>query len=209
MFYKNIKYLRKTNGLSQEDVAKVVGKEQGIVSLWERNERSPIIIDVIRLASYFHITIDSLLKEDLEIKTSIDNITTSTNDNVRIPVYDNLTNILGDNKDVVAWEVLSNSWFVGYREYFAIKISDSNMAPSYLKGDIVILEKDNTINSNTDCIVNVGNKSITLKKVVQQDNGIVLQSITDANETHFYTNEEVAKLPITIVGIAREIRRKI
>ncbi len=48
---------------------------------------------------------------------------------------------------------------------------------------------------------------MTLKKLIKQENGIlIVANNPSVFESKFYTNKEVEKLPITILGKAIEVR---
>ena len=49
----------------------------------------------------------------------------------------------------------------------------------------------------------------TFKRIVKNENGIILQPLNPEFQPLVYTNEQINNLPIRIIGVAREIRRKI
>lgn len=64
----NIKYLRQQKGLTQEDVAKVVGKVRSLISAWEADEREISVEDIIKLSAFFQVSMENLVGKDLRIK---------------------------------------------------------------------------------------------------------------------------------------------
>jgi Predicted transcriptional regulators len=52
---------RKLNGISQEELAGIVGVSAGAVSKWERDISLPDLDALCSLADYFQITVDELL----------------------------------------------------------------------------------------------------------------------------------------------------
>ena len=67
---KKIKYLRKSKGITQEYLAKVMKVSCPAVSKWERGETYPDITIIVRLAKYFGVTTDDILGVD---ETEIEN----------------------------------------------------------------------------------------------------------------------------------------
>lgn len=67
----NIKFLRQTNNLTQEDIAKIVDKSRVLVSQWESDERDITTEDVIKLSDYFNIPMDTLVGKDLRIGNDV------------------------------------------------------------------------------------------------------------------------------------------
>ncbi|MGM9967358.1 helix-turn-helix domain-containing protein [Rummeliibacillus sp. TYF005] len=60
-FANTIASLRKTNGLTQDEVANFVGVSKAAVSKWETGLSYPDILLLPKLATYFNLTIDELL----------------------------------------------------------------------------------------------------------------------------------------------------
>ncbi len=64
----NIKYLRKKNNLTQEQLAKIVKKDRTLITKWERDDREINVEDIITLSEYFDIPMDYLFDKDLSSK---------------------------------------------------------------------------------------------------------------------------------------------
>ena len=60
---KNLERLRKAAGLTQAQLAELVGVDQATVSRWESGERWPMITIAFDVANALHCTIDDLLKD--------------------------------------------------------------------------------------------------------------------------------------------------
>lgn len=60
-----IKEFRIKNNYSQQEIAKLLNTSQSNYSKYERNEIEPDLKTLIRLADYFHTTIDSLLEHEV------------------------------------------------------------------------------------------------------------------------------------------------
>ena len=72
MFSDNLLYLRNIKGLSQEQVAEVVGISRQSYSKWEQGDTFPDIDKCDKLAKFYGVTIDSLIHSDEKIgKTKI------------------------------------------------------------------------------------------------------------------------------------------
>ena len=57
-----IQYLRKTNGISQEELADKVGVSRQAVSKWESEQSLPDLGKIITMSDYFEVTTDYILK---------------------------------------------------------------------------------------------------------------------------------------------------
>ena len=67
---KNIKFLRQKNGLTQEELAKIVEKSRVLISQWESDDREITTEDIIKLSDYFNVPMDSLVGKDLRIQNN-------------------------------------------------------------------------------------------------------------------------------------------
>ena len=57
-----IQNLRKTKGISQEQLAEKIGVSRQAVSKWESEQSIPDIDKIILMSDFFNVTTDSLLK---------------------------------------------------------------------------------------------------------------------------------------------------
>ena len=64
----NIKYLRLSKNLTQEQLSKIVDKSRVLISQWESDSREITTEDIIKLSDYFNIPMDILIGKDLRIQ---------------------------------------------------------------------------------------------------------------------------------------------
>lgn len=113
-------------------------------------------------------------------------------------------------EDVLDWEEIPESWGSGGREYFGLRVKGDSMYPRYLEGDTVILRKQPTCDSGNDCAVLVNGDEATLKQVIlRQDGSVELRPVNPAYPPRVYSPAEVERLPVHILGVVVELRRKI
>lgn len=60
-FPERLKKLRTEAGLSQKKLAEELGFSQASIGYWEKGERTPSIEAVMKIAEYFHISVDQLI----------------------------------------------------------------------------------------------------------------------------------------------------
>ena len=82
------------------------------------------------------------------------------------------------------------------------------MVPEYLPNDIIIVRQQQDCNSGDDCIVLVNGYDATLKRVIKDDDRIKLKPLNNDYETHKYTQQEILRTPVVIVGVVKELRSK-
>lgn len=63
----NLKFLRISRGLTQEQLGKICGKSNSAISNYEQGTRDIEALDLIKIADYFNLTLDDLLTKDLRI----------------------------------------------------------------------------------------------------------------------------------------------
>ncbi len=66
-FPEKLRTLREQHGMAQRDLARAIGFSQGHIYFLETGKRSPSAEFVYKLAQYFHISTDVLLRDDLEL----------------------------------------------------------------------------------------------------------------------------------------------
>lgn len=68
-FTTNLKYLRKSRGMSQEAFALKVGLNRGNIVSYEKGAAEPNIRNLMRIAEFLEITIEDLIKVDFRNST--------------------------------------------------------------------------------------------------------------------------------------------
>ena len=112
-------------------------------------------------------------------------------------------------ENIVDTEEISEKLASSDKTYFGIKVKGDSMLPDYHEGDTLIIERTPSCESGNDCIVAINGNEAFLKRVYINSNGITLQALNPKYEPLIYTNDDIKKLPVTIIGIVKELRRKI
>ena len=69
-FSKNLRFLRKQKGWTQEELGQKIGKDYSTIGKWELGHRFPVMLDVMRLSELFAIDPKDLISSDLRINAS-------------------------------------------------------------------------------------------------------------------------------------------
>lgn len=94
--------------------------------------------------------------------------------------------------------------------YFALRIKGDSMLPRICNGDTVIVRWQSTIESGEIAVVAVNGDTATCKKVVyDQSGGMFLIALNPAFPPMYFSAEEIAQKPVTILGKVVELRAKI
>ena len=70
-FEEKLTLLRKQFGLSQEDVADKIGVSRQAISRWESGATLPDAVNLIQLSNLFHVSIDSMLRDEVALDENI------------------------------------------------------------------------------------------------------------------------------------------
>ena len=206
LFGERLKQLRKKVGITQVNLAKQLNVAQATIAMWETGKNEPDFESIKNLSLFFKVTPNYFLG----IPESTSDVKSNA---IKIPVLGKIPAGIAVEaiEDILDYEEVPADWGRGGKEYFALKIQGDSMSPKYLENDVVIFLKTNSPDiSGCDCAVIVNGDEATFKKVLIYEKRIVLQPInTNGYEPVFFSNKEVNELPVTIIGVAKEIRRKI
>lgn len=215
---KLIATIRNDRNISQDELARRIGCTKQTVSNYERNVRRPdyemleAIADALNVPLTFFVSKVEQQVELNRIYGTYDLVSTTSPDTpIRIPVLGTIPAgiPLEAIEDIVDWEEIPASMARGGKEYFGLKVTGDSMSPRYEDGDVLILRKQDSCESGQDCAVMVGNSDATFKRVRFGPSGVTLHPLNPNYETYHYTNQEVVDLPVRILGVVVEMRRKI
>ena len=194
-----IKLLREELNISQEELANKLGLSKGIISLYENEKRKPSFDILNKLSKIFNCSIDYIIGNWNEAEPTLINVYSSVHAGILSEMIEN----------IVDTEEISEKMARSDKTYFGLKVKGDSMFPTYQEGDTLIVEKNTSCESGNDCIVAINGNEAFLKRVYINSTGITLQALNPKYEPLTYTNDEVKELPVTIIGIVRELRRKI
>ena len=181
-FKENLRYLRRSNNISQEELASKLGyKSFTTVQKWEDGTAFPKVENLNRLAEMFNVELDHLLNVDLR------------NDKVPVP-------ILGEVK--AGYDMYANEEILGYEycnngeykpgEYFYLKVKGDSMKNDRIfDGDIVYVRKQDYINNKEIGVFLIGNNEVTIKRADLKKNSITLKAANPDYEDRSFKNGEI------------------
>lgn len=202
IFAKNLKYYMDLNKKDRNDVCRDLEIPYSTFTDWCNANIYPRIDKIELLANYFCIQ-----KSDLVENHDTFN---RTSNSAIVFVYGTIPAGIPMEciEDIIDTEEISVDMLRGNKQYFGLKVKGDSMNPDYLDGDVLILEKVEDCESGDDCVVMVNGNDGTFKRVFKNENGIILQPLNNAYQPLIYTNEQIENLPIKIIGVVDEIRRK-
>lgn len=93
-------------------------------------------------------------------------------------------------------------------EHFALRITGDSMEPRMKENDVVIVRKQSDCNDGDVAVVIVNGEDATIKRIKKRPEGIMLIPSNPRYEPMFFSNEDVQKLPIAVIGKVVELRAK-
>ncbi len=198
---ERLRSVREQRNLSQKQVADYLGITSQAYGYYERGERNPGSDNLRKLANYFDVSVDYLLGRDQGQNQT---------NNRYIP-------LLGSVPAGVPIEAIEDieeyidiyPRFVKHGELFALRVQGDSMEPDLRNGDIVIIEKQEYVENGQIAVVRVNGEDFTIKRVKLSPKGIMLIPSNPAYDPVFFDSDQVAALPITIIGKVIEIRRRL
>lgn len=199
-FIKNLKYYMTLNNKTRIDICNDLSLPYTTFAEWYNGKVYPRIDKIELLANYFNIKKSDLIEEKQQ----------SYSNSAVVLIYGTIPAGIPMEmiEDVIDTEEIDAEMLKGGKQYFGLRIKGNSMYPEYLDGDTIILEKIDNCESGQDCCVMVNGDDGTFKRVFKNENGIILQPLNPEFQPMVYTNEQIEKLPIKIIGKVVELRRK-
>lgn len=212
---KFLELSRKYKGLSTYDVNKLTNISQSYISLIEKGKRKPSAVILKTLAPVYGLDyidlydkagyIDLIEDEKNEMLKKIGAIPLSEIETTKIPV-------LGKVKagyDYLAQENIIDYLYLNIdssdkKNYYALYIIGDSMEPLFNEGDIVIVHKQDNFNNGDNCVVLINGEEATVKKVYKGNTGIELKAVNPYYPPRIFTEDEIKKLPIKIIGVVEK-----
>lgn len=210
-FGSRLKALRQSKGLTGVELGEILNVSNKTISTWENNTREPNQEMTATIAEYFEVTTDYLLgREPIpnDSKSEI-NYAIPLTGGVRVPVLGSI--VAGIPNTAVAeydeWIEISQSLAMR-GDYFALRIKGDSMEPTLFDSDIVVIRQQPDVEDGEIAAVSIAGNEATIKRIYHRSDGIDI--VGDNVRTFprmFYSNHDIATLPVRIMGKAIEVRR--
>jgi len=199
---KNVLYtLRKAKNMTQEEVSAHLSMDRRNYQKLELCEINKIANDRLqKLAQLYNVSMDFLFSNGKLEPTS---------KGVRVAVLGSIPAGIPIEaiEDIIDFEEIPVDMAMT-GEYFGLKVKGNSMSPRISHNDVVIIRRQDTAETNDICAVMVNGYEATLKQIKKSESGITLIPFNSEYTPMFYTNEDIEKLPIRIIGKVVELRAK-
>lgn len=203
VFSENLRRYMALYEKNRNDICNDLGFAYTTFTSWETGVNYPRIDKIEMLANYFGIE-----KSDLIENKSQEQTPPRHAKGIRIPVLGRVAAGIPIEAitDVDDWEEIPES-MAKTGEYFALRIKGESMSPKLQPGDVVIVKKQNDVDTGDTAIVLVNGNDATVKQIKKTETGIMLVGLNvEVYQPHFYSNKEIEELPVKIIGKVVESR---
>ena len=198
-----IKELRKKYGYTLAKLSAKTHIATNTLNQYELGKREPSLDTLCTLADVLGVSVDYLIGNDKN--------NTNKNKAIKIPVYGyipaGIPTEMIDESYIEDFEEINEDMLRGGNEYFGLKVKGDSMSPEFRNGDTLIMKKQDDCDNGEFCAVSINHTECTFKKVIKKENGITLQPLNPSFEPLFFSTREIEELPITILGVVKEVRR--
>ena len=204
-FNNTIKQRRIAKGLTMKELAEKVGVSESTISRWESGDIENMRRNKIAKLSQV-LDLDPAIVMGFEPKSK-----RPPRRAFRVPVLGRVAAGIPIEaiEEVVDWEDLPEDEFKDVPEsYFGLKIKGDSMTPRICDGDTVIVHQQPDAESGEIVIAMVNGDDAVCKRLKKYADSIALISTNPSYEPLTFSAEEIATLPVRIVGKVVELRGK-
>ena len=197
---KKLKDLRKQKGFTQVQLSKMLHVQQASISAWENDVAKPDFDNQVKLAELYGVSIDEL-----------HGLTTPSPSGrgVTIPVLGKVQAGIPIDaiEEILDYEEITPE-MASQGKHFALMVRGDSMYPRFVEGDVVIVRCQNDVDTGDIAVILVNGNDATVKKIKKSPQGLTLIPLNAAYDYINYTNEDIERLPVQILGKVVELRGK-
>lgn len=196
---QKIIFLMSEKECDNKKLASALGLDRQVVTDWKAGRSKSYRKYIYQIADYFGVAVDYLLGDE----------SAQPHKALKIPVLGRVAAGIPIEAitDIEDYEEIPED-MAALGEYAALRIHGDSMEPRMCDGDVVIVRIQPDVNSGDTAIVLVNGSDATCKKIKKTPEGVMLIPGNPAYEPTFYTNKQIAELPVTIFGKVVELRAK-
>lgn len=204
VFIENFERLCRDKGLSPSAALMSAGFSNSAYSYWKKTETIPRMSSLAKIADFFGVSVKELLAgtEGNTVKTFGSKPVTITN---RLPIY----GVVSAGPGALAFEEVLGYEFADERyhepEYFWLEVSGDSMSPKIDDGDLVLVHKQDWIDSGQVGVFVVGEDAY-VKKIEFYNDELDLISYNPYYPPLRFPPDEADR--VHVIGRVIELKRK-
>ena len=198
VFAENLNAIMRRRGVSQADISKAFGFPKTTVSSWCTGDKMPRMDKIEILADFFGVLKSDLIESKGRPK------------GVKIPVLGRVQAGMPVEavEEILDYEEITQE-LAATGDFFALQIRGDSMEPKFSEGDVVIVRKQEDADTNDIIVALVNGDEATVKQLKKfEDGSIALVSTNPAYKPFYFSRDEIATLPVVVLGRVVELRAK-
>ena len=190
-----------------QELANASGVSKASISQYLNGSHAPSNISSGKMAKILDVNPVWLMGFDVPMKEKISSL--PQRKGVPIPVYGRVAAgvPLEMIEDIIDTEEITEK-MSRTGDFFALQIHGDSMEPKMSEGDVVIVRRQEDAESGDTVIATVNGTDATCKRLRKYRDGIELIATNPSYEPMFFSNEEIEKKPVRILGRVVELRAK-
>lgn len=202
-FSKNLRRILHERNLSAADMSRSLSISKSTISNWMNANRIPRDNTIDQLCAYLHVSRADLLDDS-------NGLPQTPAKGIKIKVFGRVAAgvPLEMIEDIYGEEEIHPDMLKGGQEYFGLVIHGDSMEPKMSEGDVVIVRKQEDAETGEIVIATVNGDDATCKRLKKYRDGIELIGLNPSFPPMFFSNEEITRLPVCILGKVVELRAK-
>lgn len=169
---EKIKEFRLKRGMSQEELADLLGTTKQTVSRYETGERKANQDILFKLSDIFNVSIDDFFPSKKETVLKTVNLTFT-----KLPIVGAVScgNGVLAYQEIEGYEEVPTSWLNGGEYFFLRAKGDSMINARIMDGDLLLIRRQDDVENGEIAAVLIDDE-IVLKRVYKTNGAIILQS---------------------------------
>lgn len=202
---RRLRQCREESKETLEQIGKLLGVNKSTVMRWERGDTSKVNLSTLHaLARHFRVNTAWLmgLTDDTAPENEPDPGI------IPVPVIGAVRGGCGGvvYEDMSGMEPVDASTIRDGEEYFWLRVTGDSMTPVINEGDLVLVRRQESVDSGRYAVVLVDGEEGLVKRVVYGDDWIELQSVNPYYPPRRFSGAQVTA--VTVVGPVVESKRK-
>lgn len=205
MFWKIFLRLCNEKDIKPNNVAKQLGIASGTVSGWKNKGQTPQDGNLIKIADYFGVSVDYLLGKESDLAEPPVTLYEESGRIHMIPIYETVSAGFGALavNDIVDYRPHCFKVNQEAAESLFIRVRGDSMYPKIEDGDLILIHKQDSVDSGAIAVVLIDGEEGLVKKVIYGDSWLELQSINPMYMPRRFAGKEMSR--VQILGKLRAI----
>ena len=234
MYYDVFKKLCEERGVRPSDVSRATGISSATLTNWKKGNYTPKEDKMKLIADYFGVTTDFLRTGEKTFSMTINNadvnraIRSMTGRDLRSEFEEQLKTIFDElpiqipvvRRVAAGIPFDSQDECIGYEEiskemaktgtYFGLEIKGDSMEPGIIDKDRIIVRQQEDAEDGQIVVALINGDDGCCKRLKKYDNGTIALVSDNASYPPMYFNtNEIDSTPVKIMGVVKELRRKL